>query len=66
MVTKFGTGIDHDDISREFDGQGHRSKVKVIQLKNAILEFWPRVSVLYLTYKGFMCIHAQNFARAHA
>ena len=50
-VTKFGTGIDLDDISREFDGQGqgHMSKVKVIQLKNVILEFWPRLSVLYLT-----------------
>ena len=37
-VRKFGTGVDLDDISDEFDGQGHRSKVKVIQLKNVILE----------------------------
>ena len=28
------TGIDLDDISDEFDGQGHRSKV--LQLKNVI------------------------------
>ena len=45
-VTKFGTGIDLDEISDEFDGQGHRSKVKVIQLKNVILEFWPGLSGL--------------------
>ncbi len=29
-----------------FDGQGHRSKVKVIQLENIIFEFWPGFSVL--------------------
>ncbi len=26
MVTKFSTGIDFDDISEEFSGQGHRSR----------------------------------------
>ena len=36
MVMKFGTGIDLDDILVRFEGQGHRSKVKVIHLKNAI------------------------------
>ena len=46
MVTKFGTGVDLDDISEEFSGQGRRSKVKVIQLKNVVLELWPRLSVL--------------------
>ena len=46
---KFGTGIDLDGISREFDGQVHRSKVKIIQLKKVIREFWPRLSDLYLT-----------------
>ncbi len=61
-VTTFGTGIDLDDISRKFNGQGHRSKV--IQLKNIILEFWPRL--VQSAYKGFMCIHAINFVHAHA
>ena len=36
MVTKFGTGIDLDNISEKFEGQGHRSKVKVIHLKKVI------------------------------
>ena len=26
MVTKFGTGVDIDNISDEFAGQGHRSR----------------------------------------
>ncbi len=26
MITKYGTGIDLDDISDEFDGEGHRSR----------------------------------------
>ena len=42
MVMKFGTGIDLDNTLDEFKGQGHRSKVKVIQLKNVIF----RVSAL--------------------
>ena len=33
---KFGVGIDLDNISEEFEGQGHRSKVKVANLKNVI------------------------------
>ena len=33
---KFGPSIDLDNISDEFEGQGHRSKLKVIQLKNFI------------------------------
>ena len=45
MVMKFGTGIDLDNISDEFEGQGHRSKVKVIQLKNVILRVFAWVSV---------------------
>ncbi len=36
MEVKFGVGTDLDDISDEFDGQGHRSKVKVAMLKNGI------------------------------
>ncbi len=35
---KIGTGIGTDDLSDKFDGQGHRSKVKVARLKNVI--FW--------------------------
>ena len=46
IVVKFGTGIDLDELSDEFDGQGHRSKVKVIKLKNIIFEFWPGFSML--------------------
>ncbi len=48
-ITKFGTAIDLDDLSDEFDGQCRRLKVKVIQLKNVILEFGPGFSVVYLT-----------------
>ncbi len=36
MVTKFGTGIDLDDILDEFDNKGHRSKVKVTRSKKVI------------------------------
>ncbi len=36
MVMKFGIGIDLDDIMDEFDGQGHRSKVKVTKVKDII------------------------------
>ncbi len=39
MDLKFSIGIDFDDISDEFDGQGHRSKVKVMRLKNVIFVF---------------------------
>ena len=31
---------DLDDVLDKFDGQGHRSKVKVTQLKNVNWEFW--------------------------
>ncbi len=34
---RFGVRIDLDNISDEFEGQGHRSKVKVAMLKNMIL-----------------------------
>ena len=33
MVMIFGTEIDLDDILDEFDGQNHRSKVKVTKVK---------------------------------
>ncbi len=36
MVVKFGIAIDLDNILDRFEGQGHRSKVKVIQSKNVI------------------------------
>ncbi len=45
MVMKFGTGIDLDNISDELNGQGHRSKVKVIRPKNVMFVFWPGYSV---------------------
>ena len=35
----FGGGVDLDNISNEFEGQGHRSKVKVARLKNVIFGF---------------------------
>ncbi len=35
---KFGGGIDFDNISDEFEGQGHRSKVKITSLKKVISE----------------------------
>ena len=35
---KFGRGLDLDNISDEFEDQGHRSKVKVARLKNVIFE----------------------------
>ena len=37
--TKFSTGIDLDDILEEFDGQGHRSKVKVTRSKHDFHDF---------------------------
>ncbi len=40
-TTKSGTGIDLDNISAKFDGQGHRSKVKVARLKNVIFRLFP-------------------------
>ncbi len=45
-ITKFCTAIDLEDLSDEFNGQGRRSKVKVIQLKNVILEFGPALTTL--------------------
>ena len=33
MDTKFGGGVDLDNISDGFEGPGHRSKVKVTRLK---------------------------------
>ena len=33
---KSSGGIDIDNISDEFEGQGHRSKVKVARMKNVI------------------------------
>ncbi len=33
MVTKFDTGVDIDNISDEFAGQGHRSMAKVTMSK---------------------------------
>ncbi len=41
MVTKFDTGIDLDDLSDEFDGQGQGHPVE-----NVIFEFWSAFSVL--------------------
>ncbi len=36
MDAKFGRGIDLDKVSDKFEGQGHRSKVKVAIKKNVI------------------------------
>ena len=47
-ILNFGTGIDLNKISTKFDGQGHRSKVKVTRLKNVI--FWVS--------KGECCVYA--------
>ena len=35
-VSPFGSGVELDNIMREFDGQGHRSKVKVTRFKRII------------------------------
>ncbi len=35
---KFGGVIDHDNILDEFEGQGHRSMIKVARLRNVIFE----------------------------
>ena len=45
MLMKFGIGIDLDNILFEFEGQGHRSKVKVMQLKNVICRILAWFSV---------------------
>ncbi len=41
---KFGQRIDLDNISDEFEGQGHRSKVKVAMLKNVIFRLFDGVN----------------------
>ena len=67
MVTKFGTEIDPDDISDEFDGQGHRSKVKVIQLKTVIFGFfaWLLCAIIGIrARKLFMGVYALYSAHA--
>ena len=38
MDLKIGVTIDLDNISDEFEGQGHRSKVKVAMLKNVFFK----------------------------
>ncbi len=35
-LMRFGGDIYHDNIEEEFDGQGHRSKVKIDMFKNMI------------------------------
>ncbi len=37
---KFGVRFDLDNISYEFEGQGHRSKVKVVMFKNVIFRLF--------------------------
>ncbi len=63
MVKKFCTWTDFDDFSEEFDGQGHR--LKVIQLKNLILEFLLAFPNLYdiSAYKGFRCVFMRRISR---
>ncbi len=46
---KFGGGVDRDNISDEFEGQGHRSKVKVARLKNVIFGCSYGVTCVYCT-----------------
>ncbi len=62
---KFGTGIDFVNILGEFEGQGHRSKVKVIELKNVIfIEFLLGFSVMngiMISYVHKICVRAQRF-----
>ncbi len=68
MVTKFGTEIDLDDLSAEFDGQGHRSKIKVIQLTTVIFGFlaWVLCAIIGVrAWKRFMGVHALNSAHAN-
>ncbi len=55
---KFGMGVDTDNISDEFKGQGHSSKVKVARLKNVILEFLMGRHVqihFVMTYNDMKC-----------
>ncbi len=53
-ITKFGAGIDVDDISAKFDGQGHRSKVKVARLKNMIFRLSSH-GVTYVNWTEPFC-----------
>ncbi len=50
MNPKFGGGVDLDNISDGFEGQGHRSKVKVTRLKNVIFS-----CIIFATYKENDC-----------
>ncbi len=43
---EFGTGIDLDDILDGFDGQGHRSKFKVIWLRKSNFLWVLKISVI--------------------
>ncbi len=62
MVTKFSTGIDLDDISDEFDGQGHPD-----EKSNFGVLAWVFCPIIDISAcKGFMCIRAQNLAHGHA
>ncbi len=58
IIKKFSTGIDFDYILYEFDGQGHRSKVKVTRSKKRDFQhFQVRVPVYKtLVSSMFMCI----------
>ncbi len=63
---KFGTGIDLDNILDKFEGQGHRSKVKVIQIKNVIFRVLAWVLCVINGIKiSCACVH-RNFVHVHA
>ena len=62
MVTKFGTGIDCEDISDEFNGQGH-----TVEKCNFGVLAWVFCPIIDITAcKGFMSVHVQNFVHARA
>ena len=60
---KFGTGIDLDNILDKFEGQGHRSKVKVIQIKGVFFEVFAWV---FCVINGMIHVHTVlSLLRAH-
>ncbi len=51
---KFGRNIAFDNISSKFEGQGHRSKVKVAILKNVIFRLFLMVWPMYIAQSHFV------------
>ncbi len=61
---KFGTGIDLDNILDKIEGQGHRSKFTVIQMKNVIFRVlaWAFCAINCIKIS---CAYGHRISRMH-